>query len=377
MNDIFCKGKERTGSRSRIFWRWAGALCIPAALRVLFQLLHGKRAVMNFWVFHVMGPGERLLGRLWSRVPVSVMEWLIALFLAGNLVWLVRAVAGLVRRRGLGRFFRRLLALGAAWLWLWCAFCWMWRAAYYADTFARRSGLSDRACSVEELAAVTRYFAQNAARLAVQVPRDGEGHLAADRETVFQTGPEVYENLTREFPCLAMDSVRAKPIFFSRLQSRLGFTGMYFPFTGEANVNVDAPACLVPATIAHEMAHQRMVASELEANFVGIAACVTGEDVTYQYSGYLMGLIQLCNALYDVAPQTWQAIARSTFTAELSQDWQDNNQYWAAMRSPVEDRAEQVYDSFLKGNGQSLGIRSYGACMDLLVTYFGPAAGVG
>lgn len=151
---------------------------------------------------------------------------------------------------------------------------------------------------------------------------------------------------------------------------------MYFPFTGEANVNVDAPACLIPATIAHEMAHQRMVASELEANFVGIAACVTGEDVTYQYSGYLMGLIQLCNALYDVAPQTWQAIARSTFTAELSQDWQDNNQYWAAMRSPVEDRAEQVYDSFLKGNGQSLGIRSYGACVDLLVTYFGPAAGV-
>ena len=347
MNDIFCKGKERTGSRSRIFWRWAGVLCIPAALSVLFQLLHSKRAVMNFWVFHVMGPGERLLGRLWSRVPVSVMEWLIALFLAGNLVWLVRAVAGLVRRRGLGRFFRRLLALGAAWLWLWCAFCWMWRAAYYADTFAQRSGLSDRACSVEELAAVTRYFAQNAARLAGQVPRDGAGHFAADRETVFQTGPEVYENLTREFPCLAMDSVRAKPIFFSRLQSRLGFTGMYFPFTGEANVNVDAPACLVPATIAHEMAHQRMVASELEANFVGIAACVTGEDVTYQYSGYLMGLIQLCNALYDVAPQTWQAIARSTFTAELSQDWQDNNQYWAAMRSPVEDRAEQVYDSFL------------------------------
>lgn len=230
MNDIFYERKS--GNTVRSLWRWAGALCIPAALSVLFQLLHSKRAVMNFWVFHVMGPGERLLGRLWSRVPVSVMEWLIALFLAGNLVWLVRAVAGLVRRRGLGRSFRRLLALGAAWLWLWCAFCWMWRAAYYADTFARRSGLSDRACSVEELAAVTRYFAQNAARLAGQVPRDGEGHFAADRETVFQTGPEVYENLTREFPCLAMDSVRAKPIFFSRLQSRLGFTGITSPSPG-------------------------------------------------------------------------------------------------------------------------------------------------
>ena len=33
-------------------------------------------------------------------------------------------------------------------------------------------------------------------------------------------------------------------------------------------MNVDCPACLIPETIAHEMAHQRMVASELEANFV-------------------------------------------------------------------------------------------------------------
>ena len=37
----------------------------------------------------------------------------------------------------------------------------------------------------------------------------------------------------------------------------------------------------------------------------------------------------------------------------------------------VEETAEQVYDSFLKGNDQELGIRSYGACVDLLVAYFG------
>ena len=39
--------------------------------------------------------------------------------------------------------------------------------------------------------------------------------------------------------------------------------------------------------------------------------------------------------------------------------------------SPLEDAAEDVYDSFLKSNDQDLGIRSYGACVDLLVNYFG------
>lgn len=34
-------------------------------------------------------------------------------------------------------------------------------------------------------------------------------------------------------------------------------------------------------------------------------------------------------------------------------------------------RPDQAYDAFLKGNGQELGMRSYGACVDLLVSYFG------
>ena len=178
--------------------------------------------------------------------------------------------------------------------------------------------------------------------------------------------------MAREYPFLALEGqTAAKPIFFSRLQSRLGFTGVYFPFTGEANVNVDAPACLLPATVAHEMAHQRMVASEQEANFVGILAAVTSGDPVYQYSGYLMGLIQLCNALAPVDRGAWQDIVQRYFTQELADDWNDNNAYWAALASPVETAAEQVYDSFLKGNGQKLGMRSYGACVDLLAAYFG------
>ena len=113
-----------------------------------------------------------------------------------------------------------------------------------------------------------------------------------------------------------------------------------------------------------------MVSSELEANFVGIAASTACDDVVFQYSGYLMGLINLCNALYSVSPETWYDISKRTFTPELAIDWQDNNAYWEALESPVENVAGDMYDSFLKGNNQELGIRSYGACVDLLVNYY-------
>ena len=351
-------------------WFFLGTITLPLALVILFEVLKGRQVVIGAWVWSVMAPLEQVLGRLWSLFPVSVAEVFAVLFLSGCTVWLGRAIVLVVHQKKPILFLRRPLGLGIVWLWLWAGLCWFWNAAYYVPSFAQREGLETSPYSIEELAEVTKYFAQQAAALAPQVPRDAEGHFAADLFDCFDRGPSIYHNIGQKFSSLNIKAVKAKPLFFSRLQSILGFTGIYFPFTGEANVNVDAPACLIPATIAHEMSHQRMVSSELEANFVGIAACTSCDDVVYQYSGYLMGLINLCNALYPVSPDAWNKIAEQTFNRELFIDWSDNNNYWAELESPAEDVAGDMYDSFLKSNDQELGIHSYGACVDLLVNYY-------
>ena len=56
--------------------------------------------------------------------------------------------------------------------------------------------------------------------------------------------------------------------------SYLDFTGFFFPFTAEANVNTDFPGALFASTIAHELSHQRGVAREQEANFTAVLACL-------------------------------------------------------------------------------------------------------
>lgn len=361
-----------TTTRKQISLKWAIALGLPLALTALFYLLRGNKPLMDAWVSGVMTPVEQFFGRVWSVVPFSAAEILAALILAFGGVWLVRAAVLLIWKREGRAFLRRILAACSVVLWIWCGVCWLWNASYYAPTFTEKSGLSSQGHTPQELFDTTVWFAQNAARLSSQVQRDGEGHFAESQGDYFQRAVSVYDNLSQEFPFLEVPSVQAKPLLCSRLQSILGFTGIYFPFTGEANVNVDAPACLRPVTIAHEMAHQRMVASELEANFVGIAAAVSCDDVVFQYSGYLLGLIELSNALYAVSPDAWSAISSACFTPELSTDWDDNYTYWKALESPVDEAATQTYDSFLKSNGQDLGIASYGACVDLLITYFGP-----
>ena len=50
----------------------------------------------------------------------------------------------------------------------------------------------------------------------------------------------------------------------------------------------------------------------------------------------------------------------------------DNNAYWKQWEGPVKETGEKVYTAFLQGYGQKLGMRSYGACVDLLVEEFLP-----
>ena len=359
-----------TTVRKRLNLKWTLAAILPALGIALFYLLRHNRSLMNNWLEHVMRPVEQVLGRLWAIFPFSVAEVLIAAAITALVIWVVRTFILLIVQRSILAFFKRVLAVVVAALWFWCGLCWSWNVGYYADTFTEKSGLSSQGHTPQELLYTTIWFAQRTAELSTQVQRDEEGLFAEDQNDYFQRGVTIYENFEVEFPFLKMDSVRTKPLVFSKLQSSLGFTGMYFPFTGEANVNVHAPACLRPVTIAHEMAHQRMVASELEANFVGIAAAISSDDVVFQYSGYLMGLIELGNSLHRINPEIWREVIATYFTDELRTDWNDNHYYWKARESKAEDVAEQTYDSFLKGNGQTLGIASYGACVDLLITYY-------
>ena len=51
--------------------------------------------------------------------------------------------------------------------------------------------------------------------------------------------------------------------------SYLGISGIFIPFTCEANVNATLPDWEIPFTACHELAHQRGFAREDEANYVG------------------------------------------------------------------------------------------------------------
>ena len=226
---------------------------------------------------------------------------------------------------------------------------------------------------VEELRAVTLWFRDRVNETAQQVPRTENGLFAVSAEEILQQAQGLYNGMQREYPALTGPERKIKPAAYSKLMSLAGFTGYLFPLAGETTVNVDCPAVLIPATVAHEISHQRGVAPEQEANFCAVRASELSGNAVYEYSGWLFGYIHLYNALLRADPESAIEAAAGLCPA-ASADLADNSAYWNARQGPVKTVSQKNYSAFIKGYGQTMGMASYGACVELLVACYAPRA---
>ena len=339
------------------------------AFLAAFFLARQSRALMNALTEGFTNPLRRALGRFCERVPVSVAELFYVLAALGFLAFLGLGLRAVVRSRHRGgTVYALALGLVNAILTVYALFCLLWGANYYADSFSDKNGIAAEPVALDDLERVTRQFAALVNEYAEDVPRDADGIFAADRTDILAYAPNIYENLYGEFPFLEMADVPPKAIHFSRAMSALGFTGFYFPFTGECNVNVDFPAATLPTTVAHELAHRRGIASEQECSFLAVLASLRCGSALYHYAGALSGYLYLSNALYSADAEHWRAV-RETLDERVVADLRVSSIYWAQFEGPVDTLSTAVYDGFLKSYG-TIGVQSYGASVDLLVAYF-------
>ena len=344
-------------------------LCL-LAVALIYALRVDEGAML--WVYeHVTHPYHLFMSKLCSHFAFSAAELVYAAAILGLAAYLLWCVYRLIRfPEKLWQLYRLVLTLAMAGAVFWAGLSVMWTPCYYAPGFAEQSCVDDGPLELEELETVTRWFAALASEYADEVPRDENGACTTDRDSVLDRAAGVFEGAAELYPFLDGEALRPKPIHFSRIMSYLDFTGFFFPMTGEANLNMDSPVFLLPSTSQHEIAHQRGVAMEQECNFVAVLSCLESEYADFRYAGAALAYIYLGNALAGADYEAYTEIYYS-LSDTVRADFKAQSAYWDEFRDSAAQKASNtVYDSFLKSNGQELGMQSYGACVNLLVHYY-------
>jgi len=225
--------------------------------------------------------------------------------------------------------------------------------------------------SPEELAEATVWLSQmmQETRDGLQEDSNGCMLLSTSLSQSLSDGSRAMDAAALSFPVLSGTTVLAKPVALSHYWSYTGITGMYFPFFGEANINVDMPDSQIPLIICHEISHTRGIAREQDANLAGFLACIYSDRKDFQYCAYQYVFLY-CAWDLSIADETAYSKIAAMIPDSIRRDWEQNAAYWAQFEGPVQETSTQINDSYLQANLQEEGVKNYNRVTDLIVDYY-------
>ena len=216
--------------------------------------------------------------------------------------------------------------------------------------------------TVEELTSYCTMITEEVNHLSDQVNRE----LLKNQEQLGDKAAQAMEQLGKTYVGLSGYYPRPKPVLLSEILSYQQLTGVYSPFTVEANYNADMTAYNIPFTMCHELSHLRGFMREDEANYIAYLACSQSDALEFQYSGALMAWIYSTNLLWEYAPDIYEELQES-LRLEVRKDLKENTAFWDRYDGAVAKVAGKVNDTYLKANKQTDGVESYDRMVDLLM----------
>lgn len=249
----------------------------------------------------------------------------------------------------------------------------IWGLNYYRLPLPDLLGLTVEETEPTHLRQVLEALIPETNRLRAEMKESGNGSMTLSGSLVYylQKAPEWYQTglFAETFPILELQAP-AKPVVFSGIMSFTQIVGVYFPFTGEANININVPDYQILATIAHEIAHRHGFAREDEANFLAWLVCHQSYiSPEAQYSGNMLALSYALSAYYRAAPEDYSNVYE-LLSEGVQRDFRHGNAFWAQYEGPVEQLSTEINNQYLQGQDQTDGVQSYGRMVDLLIAYY-------
>ena len=193
--------------------------------------------------------------------------------------------------------------------------------------------------------------------------------MPQSKNEIINDAPKGYETLKRHFPHLEYHPKSIKTSLYSLPLTYMGFSGYLNPLTNEAQVDRLIPSYKFPTTASHEIAHQLGYAAENEANFIGCLAALNHDNIYFKYSGYTFGLRHCLIEIYKRDEALYFELLE-TVNHGILLNYQEVQEFWDSYKNPTEPIFKSTYNTFLKANNQTDGMKSYSYVVALLVNYF-------
>ena len=350
----------------KIIFKLPYLLFFPAALILVEIAKSSPEKIERIYSIGIYPIISQIISFIFRFVPFSAAEFLLialVIFIPLGLVY------NLARKKDSGYYFvNNIVNILCAAAIMYFLFIAVWGLNYYRLPLGETMGYEVRESSADELAELCEDLIDDANSLRAQLPEDENGVLALpySKEELFQNVNDAYVAYGEQNEIFKGMYSNPKPVFFSEQMSYTEITGVYMPFTGEANVNVNVMPMSLANTAAHEAAHQRGIAREDEANFMAYLVCRDYGDTYMQYSGTMLALIHSMNAL---AGSDWERFAElsAQYSEGVRRDLTANNEFWKQYDGKTAEVAENVNNAYLESNNQEDGVKSYGRMVDLLL----------
>ena len=362
MNKTVCKIKTFYGKNKAFSF----ILALFLLSLIIYSAARLSPAAAEFTARYISAPLIACLGFFTGFLPFSLAELGLLLLIPLAVLAVARSFRALDRGAGLLTAMRPTLcvALAVGFLAFGCFF-----PCYFRKPLEENLGIKR---SVPETEQLNRAALVCAERLSALTPfltfgADGASYSSLSFGEMAKELNASYKALGKRYGFLPSYKSVPKPIALSGPLTFMHTAGIFVFITGEANVNINYPDFVIPFSMAHEMAHQRGIAREEEANFLAFLACLESDNTYIRYSGYANLYDYLRSAITD--GDAYQAVTRAA-GGKTAGEFAAFGAFFAKYAdSTAASVSGAVNDVFLKSNGQSAGIESYDLVIELAVEW--------
>lgn len=370
-----CKEKTSGGFfKSALFTTPFKILCGVFGISVIIYVI--SRFIPAFAEFWTRYPAQGIrfvMAKLTGWIPFSLAECIILSLPILVIAYIVISTISTKTDESDCNFYRWMRPIISIILVVLSLFLSMFGPAYGRYTLSQNLGIEQKDVSAEELFETATILAENVSADLSEIAFDlsGASVMPYDYNELKTKVNEAFDKYASGVDYVSHFNSNPKPIAVSEAMTYTHISGVYTFMTGESNINTNYPDFLRPFTMAHEMAHQRGIAREDEANFVAFLVCIGSDDAYLRYSGYANMINYMLSAISKADVNLYAQYAVNVLPADISREFVAYSSFFDKYRESVASEVTgTVNNTFLQSQGQKAGTKSYGLVVDLAVAYY-------